>query len=140
MSNRIARTAAALLAIEAVGILALAGWQVVALAGADTTDPVSAVALIVLTVIGAVAVGAFAAATWAGRSWGRSGGVVTQMLILAVALGAVTGAFPHPGTAVALAIPAVVVLILLFLAAREAHRADAARGDEAGSDPVQPDA
>jgi hypothetical protein len=125
MPRRIARIAAALLALEAVGIAALAAWQVVALAGADTSDPVSAVALIVLTVIGAVAVAAFAGATWSGRSWGRSGGVVTQLLILAVAVGAVTGPYPHAGTAVALALPAVAGLMLLFLAAREAHAADA---------------
>ncbi|WP_345751154.1 histidine kinase [Microbacterium rhizophilus] len=124
MPRRIARIAAALLALEAVGVLALVGWQIVALAGADTVDPVSAVALIVLTAVGAVAVGAFAAATRAGRSWGRSGGIVTQFLIIAVAVGAITGPYAHPGTAAALAVPAVAGLVLLFLAAREAHTGD----------------
>lgn len=124
MPRRIARPAAVLLGAEAVGILALAGWELVALVSHDTADPVSAVALIVLTVIGAVAVAAFAAAVWAGRSWGRSGGIVTQLLILAVALGAVTGSYPQPGTAAALAIPAIIVFVLLVLAAREAQRAE----------------
>ncbi|WP_309067757.1 histidine kinase [Microbacterium sp.] len=134
MPRRIARIAAVLLALEAAGILALIVWQVVALAGADTTDPVSAVALIVLTAVGAVAVGAFAAATWRGRSWGRSGGVVTQLLIVAVAVGALTGEFPQVGVAVALAAPAVVVLVLLFLAAREAHAQDGANRESARED------
>ncbi|WP_203137837.1 histidine kinase [Microbacterium sp. JZ31] len=134
MPRRIARIAAVLLALEAVGILALAAWQVVALAGADTTDPVSAIALIVLTLLGAVAVAAFAAATWRGRSWGRSGGVVTQLLIVAVAVGALSGEFPHVGVAVALGLPAVAGLVLLFLAAREAHAQDAASGGVARED------
>ncbi|MFL0410592.1 histidine kinase [Microbacterium paludicola] len=124
MPRRIARIAAALLALEALGILALAAWQVVALTGADTTNPVSAVALIVLTVVGAAAVGAFAAAVWVGRSWGRSGGIVTQLLLLAVAFGAITGDYPHLGIALALAVPALGGLALLFLAAREAHAAE----------------
>lgn len=124
MPRTIARVAAALLALEALGVLALAAWQVVALAGADTADPVTAVALIVLTIVGAAAVGAFAAAVWAGRSWGRSGGIVTQLLILAVALGAVTGEHPHLGVALALAMPALGGLVLLFLAARDAHAAE----------------
>ena len=46
-----------------------------------------------LTAVGAAAVLAFAVAIWRGQSWGRSGGIVTQLLILAVALGAVTGAY-----------------------------------------------
>lgn len=121
MPRRIARIAAALLALEALGLLALASWQVVALAGADTTDPVSAIALIVLTAVGAVAVGAFAAATWSGRSWGRSGGIVTQLLIIAVAVGALGGTRPQVAFAAALALPAVVGLVLLFLAARDAN-------------------
>lgn len=129
MRPRIARFAAALIALEAVGLLALAGWQVVALSGADTMSPASAVALIVLTVLGAVAVGAFAGATWSDRSWGRSGGVVTQLLILAVAVGAVTGPYPHAGTALGLGLPALAGLVLLVLAAREANRAASAPGD-----------
>jgi len=130
MARTLARVAAALLAVEALGVLALAGWQVVALAGADTSSSVSAIALIVLTVVGAAAVAAFAGATWSGRSWGRSGGVVTQLLILAVAGGALTGPFPHLGTALGLAVPAIAGLALLFAAARAAHP----RGAEPSAD------
>ncbi len=75
-----------------------------------------------LTLVGAVAVLAFAVAIWRGRSWGRSGGIVTQVLILAVALGAATGAYAHPSTALILAVPAVAALVLLVLAARAAGR------------------
>ena len=85
------RIAAILLAIEGLAIVGLVVWQVGALVAGDTGSVESALALIVLTVVGAAAVLSFAVATWRGLSWGRSGGIVTQLLILAVALGAVTG-------------------------------------------------
>ncbi|PTT22529.1 MULTISPECIES: histidine kinase [Microbacterium] len=110
--------AAALLGLEALGILALAGWQTVALIGGDTDSVVSSIALIVLTVIGAAIVGAFAVATARDVSAGRSGGIVTQLLILSVAIGAVTGEWASPGIAVLIAVPAVIGLVLLVLAVR----------------------
>lgn len=111
-------TAAALLALEAVGILALAGWQIVALLGGDTDSIVSSLALIVLTVIGAAIVGAFAVATARDVSAGRSGGIVTQLLILSVAIGAITGEWAAPGIALLIAVPGIVGLVLLVLAVR----------------------
>lgn len=110
--------AAALLGLEALGILALAGWQTVALIGGDTDSVVSSIALIVLTMIGAAIVGAFAVATARDVSAGRSGGIVTQLLILSVAIGAVTGEWASPGIAVLIAAPAVIGLVLLVLAVR----------------------
>ena len=65
-------------------------------------------------------IAAFGVATVRGRSWGRSGGIVTQLLMLAVALGAVTGPAPAYGFALAVALPAVVGLVLLFTAVRRA--------------------
>ncbi|MCM3500691.1 histidine kinase [Microbacterium sp. P26] len=112
--------AAALLGLEALGILALAGWQTVALIGGDTDSAVSSIALIVLTVIGAVAVAGFAVATARDVSAGRSGGIVTQLLILSVAIGAITGEWAAPFVALLIALPAIVGLVLLFLAVRGA--------------------
>ena len=86
-------------------------------------DPAAALALAALTLVGAAAVVAFAVAIWLGQSWGRSGGIVTQLLILAVALGAATGSFADPSIAWALAVPALIVLVLLVLAVRDAGRA-----------------
>src|SRR5690349_16023969 len=102
-TNPLARTAAALVALEALGVFALVAWQIAALAGGDTGSTTSAVALIVLTAAGGLLLAAFAVAVWRGQSWGRSGGIVAQVLILAVALGAATGAYAHPLTGVALA-------------------------------------
>ncbi|MDF2046178.1 MULTISPECIES: histidine kinase [Microbacterium] len=125
--------AALVLGLEALGILALAGWQVVALIGGDTDSVVSSIALIVLTVIGAVIVAAFGVATARGVSAGRSGGIVTQLLILSVALGAITGEWAAPAVALLIAVPAVIGLVLLVLAVRAAapRRRDAADGDGA---------
>lgn len=116
------RTAAALLAAEGAGLLVLLGWQIVAIVTGDSDSVASAVALVVVTALGALAVLGFAVATWIGQSWGRSGGIVTQLLVLAVALGAATGDYAHPATALALAIPAIVVAIFLVAAARAAGR------------------
>lgn len=118
-----ARLAAALLALEALALAALAAWQVVAMTGGDTAELPTAIALLVFTLIAAVGVGAFAYAVARDRSWGRSGGVVTQLLILAVALGALTGQYAHPLVALGLAVPGVIGLILLMRAARAANSA-----------------
>lgn len=121
------RVAAGLLSLEGLALLFVAGWEVVALVGGDSEDVASSIALIVLTVIGAAAVLAFAVAVSRGQSWGRSGGIVTQLLMLAVALGAITGPAPSPVFALWVAAPAVVGLIALFAAAR---RAGARRREE----------
>ncbi|WP_091492031.1 histidine kinase [Microbacterium pygmaeum] len=122
--------AAILVGLEGLGIVALTIWQIGALLAGDTESLTSALALLVLSGLGATAVLAFAVAIWRGQSWGRSGGVVTQLLILAVAIGAVTGAYAHPATGVALAVPALVALVLLILAIRSAGGA-ARTGSEA---------
>lgn len=121
-----ARIAAVLLALEAAAIIALVLWQVAALAAGDTESLESAIALVVLTAVGAVAVLAFAVATWRGQSWGRSGGIVVQLLILAVALGAVTGAYADAAAGLGLAVPAIVTLVVLAIAVRAAGRGGAA--------------
>lgn len=116
------RISALVLGLEALALLLVAGWEVLALLGGDTDDPVSSIALIVLTVLGAAAVAAFAAATGRGQSWGRSGGIVTQLLMLAVAVGALTGPAAAPVFAAVVGIPAAIGMVVLFLAARAAGR------------------
>jgi peptidoglycan/LPS O-acetylase OafA/YrhL len=123
----LARAAAVLVGLEALGVLAVAVWQVVAVAGGDTDSAVSSIALLVLTVVGAVAVGAFAVGIWRGWSWGRSGGIVTQLLIIAVAIGAMTGAGADPLLGIGLIVPALVVVVLLIFVIR---RAGAEKADD----------
>jgi len=122
-TNLSGRIAAVLVGLEGLGLAALTVREVIAIVTGDTESIGSAVALAALTLVGAAAVVAFAVAIWLGQSWGRSGGIVAQLLILAVALGAATGSFADPSIAWALAIPALIVLVLLVLAVRDAGRA-----------------
>ena len=118
----VARVASVIVALEGLALLVLAGSQVAAIAAGDTASLTSAIALVVLVALGAIAVLAFAVAIWRGISWGRSGAIVTQILILAVAFGAVTGVYANLWTGLALAVPAVVALVLLVLSVRGAGR------------------
>ena len=126
-------TAGVLVTLEGAGVVALAIWQTLELLGGNTDSVTSAVALLVLTVIGAAAVLAFGIATLRDRSWGRSGGIVVQLLILAVAGGVATGAYAHPLIGLALAVPALVVLVLLLVAVARAGRRNR-RAHEGGTD------
>jgi len=121
-TNAGSRSAAILVALEGAGLVALTAWQIGALFAGDTASIDSSVALAVLTAVGAVAVVGFAVAIWLDLSWGRSGGIVTQLLMLAVALGAATGAYADTSTALILAVPAIATLVLLVLAVRSAGR------------------
>lgn len=129
-----ARAAAILVILEAAGLAVLAAWQVMAIVEGDTTALDSAWALVVLTIAGAAIVAVFGVVTWRGPSWGRSGAIVTQLLILAVALGAMTGSYAHPLTAIAIALPALLTLALLIVAVRAAARAAAADDREPDAD------
>lgn len=87
---RLALAAATVLALEAVALLVFAVIELAGLGAGDAASLPTALALIVLTLIGAVALIAFAFGTRAGRSWARSGGVVFQVLAVALALASLT--------------------------------------------------
>lgn len=129
-TDPVAAVAAVLVGLETLGLLVLTGWQIVALVGGDVAEVPSALALIVLTLAGAVILGAFAFAVARGQSWGRSGAIVFQLLLLAVAGGAMTGTYAVPLLGVELAVPALVTLALVIWAARRA----APRRDESAGD------
>ncbi len=116
------RFASVAVGLESLGLAILVGWQLVAMVSGDTESATTAIALIVMTAIAAAAVAAFAVAIWRGVSWGRSGGIVVQVLLLAVALGAATGTYAEPSIGLVLAIPAAVVFVLLVVAVRAAGR------------------
>jgi hypothetical protein len=120
------RVAAVVVAVEGIALVALVFWQIVALVTGDTGVLTTALALLVLSAVFAAAVLGFAVAIWRGLTWGRSGGIVTQLLILAIALGAVTGEYAHPLVALALAAPAVLALLALVFAVRAEARAERA--------------
>ena len=87
-ANATTWAAAILVGLEGIAVAALAGWMMPSLIAGDTTDLGTAWALILMTVIAAVALFAFAIAILRDHGWGRSGAIVAQLLILAVALGA----------------------------------------------------
>ncbi|WP_223625816.1 hypothetical protein [Microbacterium sp. EST19A] len=86
----LALAAAAVLAAEGAALLVFAVIELAGLGAGDAASLPTALALIVLTLIGAAALIAFAIGTRAGRSWARSGGVVFQVLAVAVALASLT--------------------------------------------------
>ncbi|MGM1017731.1 MAG: hypothetical protein ACQEW8_09365 [Actinomycetota bacterium] len=120
----IARAAAVLLALEALALAGIAVVELVGLGAGDAASLPTAIALIVLTLIGAGALFAFAVGTSRGRSWARSGGVVLQVLAAALALGALSFD-PIPWAFVAaVGLPAVVTFALLIVSTRREARQD----------------
>lgn len=57
----------------------------------------TAVALLVLAVLAAVVLGAVLLGVWRGRAWVRAAGVVFHVLLFAIGVGALQGAFAQPG-------------------------------------------
>ncbi len=86
----LALAAAAVLAAEGAALLVFAVIELAGLGAGDAASLPTALALIVLTLIGAAALIAFAIGTRTGRSWARSGGVVFQVLAVALALASLT--------------------------------------------------
>lgn len=114
----LALATAAVLAAEGAVLAVFAVIEMVGLgAGAAASLP-TALALIVLTLLGAAALFAFAAGTRAGRSWARSGGVVFQVLAVALALASLT-VQPVPWAFVlGVGLPGILGFALLIASAR----------------------
>jgi hypothetical protein len=80
-----------------------------------TVPPASlatAVALIVLVGITAVVLAAVLVGVWLGRAWVRAAGLVFQVLLFAIGVGALQGALAQPGWGWPLIIVAVVGFVL----------------------------
>ncbi|MGW9627040.1 hypothetical protein [Microbacterium sp. NPDC055521] len=77
--------AAIVLALEGVALGIVCVIELLALGAGDTSSSMGGIALIVLTLVAAVALGAFSWGTLRRASWARSGGVLFQ--VLGVALG-----------------------------------------------------
>ncbi|MBY6060716.1 hypothetical protein [Microbacterium esteraromaticum] len=83
-------TAAIVLALEGLALSAVALFELFALGSRGAASTTSAIALIVLTMITALALWAFAVGTLRRASWARSGGIVIQVLGLALAMASLT--------------------------------------------------
>ncbi|WP_314646607.1 hypothetical protein [uncultured Microbacterium sp.] len=125
---RLANAAAAVLAAEGAALTVVAFLELLGLGAGDASSLPTAIALVVLTLIGAAGLFAFAAGVRVGRSWARSGGVVLQVLAVVIALASLTLA-PVPWAFVLGAgLPGLVGFALLIASAR--READVAAGRE----------
>ncbi|WP_309128073.1 hypothetical protein [Microbacterium sp.] len=78
--------AAVVLAAEAAGILVVTVFELFALGSGDASSTPSGLALVALTLLGAVALAAFSWGTLRRASWARSGAIVFQVLGIALGL------------------------------------------------------
>jgi hypothetical protein len=107
--------AAALLTLESITLWGVVVWQVVELLTATPTSFTSAIALLVIALIAAVWVSAIALNVLRHRSWIRAAAVTWQLLQIAVAIGLFQGVDANPVLGLAIIIPSVVVIGLMFV-------------------------
>ncbi|WP_298868148.1 hypothetical protein [uncultured Microbacterium sp.] len=88
--------AAAVLALEGAALIVIAVLELFALGEGDASSTASGLALIALTLVGAAGLIAFAVGTLRHASWARSGGIVLQVLAIALALAALSSIRPVP--------------------------------------------
>ncbi|MDR6866374.1 hypothetical protein J2Y69_000966 [Microbacterium resistens] len=144
-ASKLSVAAATLLALEGLALIVVALVEVFGLSAGDASSLPSALALIALTVIGGVGLVCLGVAVLRGRSWGRSGGMVLQIIAVATAASAL-GVRPFPTMFVlGLAVPGLIGAILLFLVSQRegprAHRGgDLGDGDTREGDARQGDA
>jgi hypothetical protein len=87
---------AALVALELGAVIAAFVVLVIDLLALPAASVGTALALLVTVGLTAAALAAIMRALWRGRAWSRAAGVVTQLLIAAIGIGALQGAFAQP--------------------------------------------
>ncbi|UOE44545.1 hypothetical protein [Agromyces larvae] len=107
-------TVRVLLALEALAMVAVLGWLVVDLFSLQPSSYATAIALIVLVVIGTLWVAGCAIGAFRLAPWTRGAAIVWQVLQVSVAVGAFQGLFARPDIGWLLLVPAVVVAGLLL--------------------------
>lgn len=121
----VALAAAVVLMAEGVALGVVSLLELFALTSGRASSTPAGAALVVLTLIGAAGLVAFGFGVLRGVSWGRSGGILFQVIAIALALSSLS-LQPVPWTfTLGLGIAGLVGLVLLILTARR----------EGGSDP-----
>lgn len=115
-----------LVGAEGLVLIGAAVWLLISLFAAPALSVVSAVALLVLVVICAIGVCAMAVGIFRGQRWARSGGIVVQVLFLAIAGGAATDQFGDVSLGLKIGVPALITFAILIAEVRSVGRADAA--------------
>ena len=121
-SPALATSAAAVLALEGAALAVFAIIEMIGLWSGQAASPPTAIALIVLTLIGAAALFAFSLGTRRGRTWARSGGVVLQILALALALASLTVQPVVWMFVLGVGLPGLIGLVLLIATSRREGR------------------
>ena len=104
----------AILFLEALALIAVVVWLVVDLLALQPSSYATAIALIVLVVIGAVWVSAVAVGSVRRAPWTRAAAIVWQILQVSIAIGAFQGLFARPDVGWLLLVPAITVIGLLL--------------------------
>jgi hypothetical protein len=102
------------LVLEALAVVAVAIWLIVDLVSLEPTSFATAIALIVLVIVGAIWVGATAVASFSRAPWSRAAAIVWQILQVSIAVGAFQGLFARPDVGWVLLVPAITVIGLLL--------------------------
>lgn len=105
---------AALLALEAVALWGAAVWELVEALTQPASSEAGAFALLALVVIAAIWVSAIAFNVLRGRGWIRGAAVTWQLVQVAVAVGLLQGADANIPLGLALLLPSLAVIALLF--------------------------
>jgi hypothetical protein len=108
------RLVAALVGLEGLVVLGLAGSMLVGLLTGEARSVVTLIALVVLVAAAGAWVISVALALSKGKRWARSGALFWQLVQLAVATGSFTGQFGNAAIGWALILPSALVLVLLF--------------------------
>jgi hypothetical protein len=105
---------AALLALEALALWLVAGWELIELLTQPAASEAGAIALLVLVIIAATWVSAIAVNVLRSRGWIRGAAVTWQVVQVAVGIGFLQGVDANIGLGLALIIPSILVVGLLF--------------------------
>jgi hypothetical protein len=111
--------------LEAAAIAAVVVYLVIEILVSPAASITSALVLAVFVAIAGVFVGFVAVNILRGNAWVRGATIVVQVLIAAVAFGSFSGDAALPGVGIALLVPVVVSLVVLFskpVLAATAHR------------------
>jgi hypothetical protein len=123
-SPALATAAAAVLAIEGAMLVVIALIDLFGLGAGEAASLPTAIALIVLILIGAAALLTFAVGTRRGLMWARSGGVVLQVLAIALALASLTVPPVTWAFVLGVGIPALLGFVLLIASTRKEARVE----------------
>ncbi|WP_448003903.1 hypothetical protein [Agromyces bauzanensis] len=103
-----------ILVLEAAALIAVVVWLVIDLLALQPSSYSTAIALVVLVVIGALWVSVTAVASLRRAPWSRAAAIVWQVLQVSVAVGAFQGLFARPDLGWLLLVPAITVIGLLL--------------------------